>query len=118
MKQRCTWAFFVNAAGGKEKPIVIGKTQNPRRLKHFKDKSQPHKCCYYANKKAWMKTEIMVKVLDTLNMRVRKQGCSIVLFLDNASCHPSDLKDKFSNIDIVFLPKIQHLKRSLLMLEL
>jgi hypothetical protein len=36
---------------------------------------------------------------------VRKQGCSIVLFLDNAPCHPSDLKDKFSNINIVFLPK-------------
>ena len=65
-KQRCTWAFFVNAAGGKEKPIVIGKAQNPRRFKHLKDKSQPHKCRYYANKKAWMKTEIMVKVLETL----------------------------------------------------
>lgn len=29
-EERITCAFFVNAAGGKEKPIVIGKSKNPR----------------------------------------------------------------------------------------
>ena len=28
-KQRNTWAFFVNAAGGKEDPIVIGQSERP-----------------------------------------------------------------------------------------
>ena len=29
-KDRETCAFFVNASGGKEKPIIIGKSANPR----------------------------------------------------------------------------------------
>ena len=28
-----------------------------------------------------------------------------MLFMDNAPCHPADLEDKLSNINIVFLPK-------------
>ena len=28
-----------------------------------------------------------------------------MLFIDNALCHPDDLQDKLSNINIVFLPK-------------
>ena len=37
-KERFTVAFFVTAAGKKEKPIVIWKSENPRCLKRF-DKS-------------------------------------------------------------------------------
>ena len=40
-KQWLTVAFFVNAAGEKEKPVVIWKTEYPRCLRRFKKISLP-----------------------------------------------------------------------------
>ena len=37
-KQRLTIAFFVNAAGGKEQPIVIGKSAKPRCFKGIRNR--------------------------------------------------------------------------------
>ena len=104
-KQRNTWAFFVNAAGDKEDPIVIGKSVKPRCFKHLKDKTRPSKCNYFSNAKAWMNTGIMTEVLSKLNRRLKRKNRRILLFMDNAPCHPESLKDSFSNINIVFLPK-------------
>ena len=50
--------FFVNAKGGKEDPIVIGQLEKPRCLKTLKDAIRPYKCHYFANKKAWMNSEL------------------------------------------------------------
>ena len=36
---------------------------------------------------------------------MRKQGREVILFLDNATVHPTSLIDMHSNIKIVFLPK-------------
>ena len=47
----------------------------------------------------------MEKVLDTLNHQMRKQGRKVILFLDNATVHPTPLIDMYSNIKMVFLPK-------------
>ena len=47
----------------------------------------------------------MEKVLDTLNHQMRKQGRKVILFLDNATVHPTSLIDMYNNIKIVFLPK-------------
>lgn len=104
-KQRTTWAFFVNAAGGKEDPVVIGKYAKPRCFKNLKDINRPYRCWYYANSKAWMKTEVMTDVLSRLNETLIRKKRSILLFLDNAPCHPPNLVEKFSNIGIKFLPK-------------
>ena len=52
-----------------------------------------------------MQVEIMEKVLDTLNHQMRKQGRKVILFLENATVHPTSLIDMYSNIKIVFLPK-------------
>ena len=57
-KQRNTWAFFVNAAGGKEQPSVIGKSQKPRRFKKLENKTCPCNCQHFADSKAWINTEI------------------------------------------------------------
>ncbi|XP_068671032.1 tigger transposable element-derived protein 6-like [Montipora foliosa] len=36
---------------------------------------------------------------------MKRENRHIILFLDNASCHPSSLKGMFSNVQIEFLPK-------------
>ena len=72
-KQQCTWAFFVHAAGGKEEPVVIGKSKKPCCFKHLKDKTKPYKCHYFSNSKAWMRTEIMVNVLTKLNGQLKRR---------------------------------------------
>ena len=52
-----------------------------------------------------MQVEIMEKVFDTLNFKMRKERRDVILFLDNATVHPILLVDMYSNIKIVFLPK-------------
>ena len=48
----------------------------------------------------------MKSILTKLNHRFVNEKHSILLFMDNAGCHPEDLKSKFSNIciNIGFLP--------------
>ena len=41
-KERLTIAFFVNAVGENEPPIVIGKLANPSCFKGLKDKNTSH----------------------------------------------------------------------------
>ncbi|PFX29968.1 tigger transposable element-derived protein 6-like [Stylophora pistillata] len=102
--QRTTWVFFVNAAGEKEDPIVIGRYLKPRCFKNLKDTKRLYQCYYFANSKAWMTKEIMTDVLSQLNETLIQKKRSILLFLDNAPCHSLDLAGKFSNIGINFLP--------------
>ena len=56
-KQRITVAFFVTAAGTKESPVVIWKSENPRCLKGFDKSLLP--VHYFSQKKAWMTGEIL-----------------------------------------------------------
>ena len=46
----------------------------------------------------------MDTVLTKLNRRLSRDNQSILLMIDNASCHPDALDGKFSNIKICFLP--------------
>jgi len=104
-KQRHMWAFFVNAAGEKEDPIVIGKYAKPHCFNNLKDIERPHGCWYYANPKAWMNTEIMKDVLARLNEKLKRKKRNILLLMDNAPCHPPSMANSFSNISIKFLSK-------------
>jgi len=101
-KQRLTVAFFVNATGKKEKPIVIWKSENPRCLRRFDKSLLP--VTYFSQPKAWMTGDIMEAILSKLNRQMISTNHKILLFLDNAGCHPEELPDKFSNIQICFLP--------------
>ena len=77
----------VNALGEKElKPIVIWKSETPRCLKGV-DKSQLP-VLYYHQPKAWMTSTIMHSVLTKLK---RSRGRFVLLLIDGAGCHPSDL---------------------------
>lgn len=48
--------------------------------------------------------EILNIVLGRINIRLVRSGRKILLFMDNAGCHPVDFKDKYSYIKVVFLP--------------
>ena len=104
-KERVTVCLFANAHGEKELPIVIGRAANPRCFKGIRNPKMPGGIPYYSNAKAWMTTDIMTSILSSLNRRLIRKNRHILLLLDNATSHDSNLKDKFSNIKIVFLPK-------------
>ena len=103
-KERLTCAFFVNASGGKEKPIIIGKSVNPRCFRGIQDRATLP-CQYFSQAKAWMESDILIEIIRKLNGRLRRENRRILLFMDNAPCHPEDLDDKFQQIKIIFLPK-------------
>lgn len=103
-KERVTCAFFVNAAGGKEKPIVIiAKSANPCCFRGIRDLSTLP-CTYFNQKKAWMDFGTLDQVLTKFNRSCQRKGRHVLLLLDNAPCHPYDTKGKYSNIKVVFLP--------------
>ena len=52
-----------------------------------------------------MTSEIFETVLSKLNRKLVFENRKVILFLDNATCHPESVDDKFSNIKFVFLPK-------------
>lgn len=54
------------------------------------------------NKTAWMDAKVFEKWLKDLNMNMKRQCRNILLFLDNAPCHPQDLQ--LSNIKLQFFP--------------
>ena len=62
-KEKLTISFFVNAAGGMEQPIVIGKSAKPRCFKGIRDPKKPEEIPYYANPRVWMNTQVMIDIL-------------------------------------------------------
>ena len=57
-----------------------------------------------------MTGDIMEDILSKLNRRLSRTSRSILLFMDNAGCHPEHLQTKFSNTKICFLPANTTLK--------
>ena len=51
-----------------------------------------------------MTGESFDRVLYKWNRKLRPTGCSVVLLMDNAGCHPPALKEAYTNIKIIFLP--------------
>ena len=78
---------------------MIWKSENPRCLQRFNKSCLP--VSYYSQKKAWMTGD---SYFDQLNRHLSSSNHKILLFMDNAGCHPDDLSGKFSNINICFLP--------------
>ena len=61
-KHRVIVAFFVSAAGVKEKPIFIWKSANPRCLKRFDKSVLP--VTYFDQRKAWMTGAIVHRTVN------------------------------------------------------
>ena len=52
-----------------------------------------------------MTIDIMASILGKINRQMEVAKRKIVLFMDNAPCHPESLSEQYSNIKVVFLPK-------------
>ena len=51
-----------------------------------------------------MDFNILDDVLSKLNRKLARERRKNILFLDNAPCHPPDMKGKYDHIKIVFFP--------------
>lgn len=98
-KERLAVLLCAFADGSIEKPLIIGRAENPRCFKTIKKSDLP--VIWKSNRKAWMTTPIMEEWLIHLNRKMAIQKRKILLFMDNASSHPML---KLSNVEIVFLP--------------
>ena len=106
-KQRFTIAFFVSAAGKKNRQTNYNlEKPGSSMFQGLKDKSRATNIHYFSNSKSWMTSEVFEVVLSRFNRKLVFENRKVILFLDNATCHPESLIDMFSSIKIVFLPKI------------
>ena len=96
---------FANAAGEKKLPLVIGRAQNPRCFKGVKDPILPCAIPYRSNAKAWMNRTIWTEWLTQWNAQLAEKERKILLLLDNASPHDPVLKERLTNITLIYLPK-------------
>ena len=96
-KERLTVCLLVNMLGKFETPLVIGKSAHPRAFKHVKSLPVVWRC----NKSAWMTSNLFEEMIARFNEKMRREGRHVLLFLDNAPCHP---KLTFSNVKLVFFP--------------
>jgi hypothetical protein len=78
-KDRLTVLFTVSRTGERFKPLVIGKSNNPRCLKNISKKYLP--VHYKFNKKSWMTREIFREYPEELYLQMRKQKRYVLLLL-------------------------------------
>lgn len=100
-KERLTVLFCVSFTGEKLKPLVIGKSENPRCLNKIDKKLLPVEWKW--NNKAWMREDIFAEWLNNLNEMMIKKKRKIILFIDNASPHANQ---NLLNVQIKFFPLI------------
>ena len=99
-------ALFVSADGSKVgESIVIWRSQKPHCFKRLKEVSHPINVHYFSNKKTWMTTELLEEVLKNVDDQMIRQIRNVLLFLDNAPCHPDSLREDLINVALKILLK-------------
>ena len=98
-KQRFTVALIVNADGEKE---LYGNLLNQDVLKVLIFLA--FQLSTTVSQRQWMTDEILNIILTKLNRRFSSQNRNVAFLLDNAGCHPHELKGKYSIIQLIFLP--------------
>ncbi|CAE1241738.1 unnamed protein product [Acanthosepion pharaonis] len=99
-KDRLTMFQFANMDGSEKQAVVVGKSAKPRCFKNVK--TLPFS--YFANRKAWMTSQLFTDVMKTLDRKMITQNRKIILFSDNATCHNLLPGTNLSNIKLSFMP--------------
>jgi len=99
-KERLTVLLTASVTGEKLPPLIIWKSLMPRCF----NKSIPSGIQWYANKSAWMTSDIFEDYLGKLNERMPQENRNIILFLDNAPVHPAP---SLSNVKLILFHAIQ-----------
>ena len=90
-KERLSVLFCANMSGTEKlKPIVIGKSENPRCLKDINKANLPVE--YRHNTRAWMTDCIFREWLLKIDKYFKSLDRNVLLFLDNFSGHCNDDK--------------------------
>lgn len=98
-KERLTVLLCVNMIGEFEKPMIIGKSEKPRCFKHVDLRKLPVN--WQSNKRSWMTSSIFGEWLNKFNEKMKREKRHVLLFLDNATCHP---RLNLSNVKLIFFP--------------
>ncbi|KAG0426074.1 Tigger transposable element-derived protein 6, partial [Dictyocoela muelleri] len=98
-KTRLSLMLGVNIFGEKLKPLVIGKSKNPRALKYVN--LETFNLYYRSNKTSWLTSSLFYEYINNLNEKLFKEGRKILLLLDNFSGHK---RENMTNIELMFFP--------------
>lgn len=111
-KARITILLAANMDGSEKlKPLMIGKSAQPRCFKNI----QLFPMLYKSNKKAWMTSVLLSEWVSSINETMKKEKREILLFIDYCTAH--DSISSLSNVDVVFLPtttKLQPLNQGII----
>ena len=98
-KDRLTVLLCASMTGEKRLALIIGKYMRPRCFKN----QNLERIHYYANKNAWMKSDIFKQELMKWDAELRQVRRKILLLIDNCPAHPN-LNEVLTNIKLVFFP--------------
>lgn len=109
-KERVSLLLGGNISGDyKLKPLILHRSQNPRALKNIPKTSLPF--IYKWNTKAWVTLVVFDDWFKNYFIPEIKEYCrnknipfKILLLIDNAPGHPTDLDKYNENVKVVFLP--------------
>lgn len=99
-KDRVTVLIGGNADGTEKiKPLVIGKSRNPRSFSNM----QSLPCEYRNQDRAWMTGDLFISWVRSFDKQMQKNSRMVVLFVDNCPAHPKNIPG-LQNVRVEFLP--------------
>ena len=101
VKDRITVLVTASMTGEKKRPLIIGKSHNPRCFKNIKTFPTD----YYSQRKGWMTSELYSRYLKGWDSQLRAQNRKILLLHDNCPAHNKvEEMVRLTNIELQFLP--------------